>query len=76
MDWAEDHTYCENVARKIGVAEDLIIGNKWAVPGIQELVELIVKHLTRYESHKTEGTPGIPTETATIESNGRTRLIN
>ena len=46
LDWAEDHTYIENLALKLGVPESKVKGDSYGVPGITDLVDMIVEHHT------------------------------
>lgn len=46
-DWAEDHTYLQETAKRIGIDSKRIYGNSYGVPGIQELVDMIVEHLSK-----------------------------
>ena len=47
QEWAEDHTYLQNLAKKIGVSPTKVEGDSYSVPGIQELADMIVEYLTR-----------------------------
>ena len=45
LDWAHDHTYVENIAKKLGIPQDRIEGDSYGVPGIIELVDMIVEKI-------------------------------
>lgn len=42
IDWAEDHTYAQTVAKRVGVPVAQVEGNSCGVPGIQALIDMIV----------------------------------
>lgn len=41
MEWAEDHTHAQTVARRLGVPQAQVEGDNFGVPGIQDLIDLI-----------------------------------
>lgn len=45
-DWAEAHTHAQNVLRKHGFTEQQIEGDKYGVPGIEGLVDLLDEKIT------------------------------
>ena len=40
-DWAESHTHAQNVAKDLGVPSEMVDGDSYGVPGIEELVDMI-----------------------------------
>ena len=45
LDWADDHTYAQTVAKRVGVPEAQVEGDSYGVPGIQALIDMIVEAL-------------------------------
>ena len=45
IDWANDHTYAQIVAKRVGVPEAQVEGDSYGVPGIQDLIDMIVEEL-------------------------------
>ena len=45
IDWADDHTYAQTVAKRVGVPEAQVEGDSYGVPGIQALIDMIVEAL-------------------------------
>lgn len=41
LDWAEAHTYAQNVAKRY-LPESTVEGDSYGVPGIEELVDMLV----------------------------------
>jgi len=45
VDWAEDHTYAQNVAKRVGVPEKEVEGDSYGVPAIQDLIDMIAERI-------------------------------
>lgn len=45
QEWAEDHTYLQELCLKEGLTEDEVYGDSYGVPGIQDLVEMLVRKI-------------------------------
>ncbi len=45
VDWAEDHTYAQTVAKRVGVPAEKVEGDSYGVPGIQDLIDMIAERI-------------------------------
>ncbi len=45
VDWAEDHTYAQTVAKRVGVPANKVEGDSYGVPGIQDLIDMIAERI-------------------------------
>lgn len=41
QEWAEDHTYLQNLCRKAGFSEEEVEGDTYGVPGIMDLADML-----------------------------------
>ena len=53
LDWAEDHTYAQTVAKRVGVPEEQVEGDSYGVPGIQALVDMIAARIPPQSEERT-----------------------
>jgi hypothetical protein len=47
IEWADDHTYAQKVAKRVGVPVDRVEGDSYGVPGIQDLIDMIAERVTQ-----------------------------
>lgn len=45
VDWAEDHTYAQVVAKRVGVPAKNVEGDSYGGPGIQDLIDMIAERV-------------------------------
>lgn len=43
MEWAEAHTYAQNVAMSLGYTKEQVEGDSYGVPGIETLIDMIAE---------------------------------
>lgn len=46
-DWAEDYTYAQTVAKRVGVPAEKVEGDSYGVPGIQDLIDMIAARIPK-----------------------------
>jgi len=52
LDWSEAHTYCQKVALNLGATDFEVYGDSYGVPGIEDLVDLIVRLGSKPAAHQ------------------------